>query len=110
MRIIGKREEDGTGAIYQIIGFRYFKGHINCTLNSDVMIQIHRPEGSISVNEYETYLQEIINKDFLDLRYKDLILRTESKSINTYVTNMPDIPIYTSARGDDGVGVWVTNR
>ena len=108
MRLIGNRE-DGIGSIYQITGFRYYNGHINCTLNSNIMIIIERPEGSITVKEYENYLQEIITKDFLDLRNTNLVLKVESNTINTYTTNMPKIPIYTSFRGDDGVGVWLTN-
>lgn len=109
MRIVGNRE-DNLGSIYQIIGFRYYEGHINCTLNDSKMITINRPEGTITVKEYETYLQEIITKDLLDLRNTNLILSVEAITLNTYVTNMPNLPIYTSMRGDDGVGVWVTNR
>ncbi len=109
MRIIGNREE-GIGSIYQIIGFRYYDGRINCKLSSDMTLVIHRPEGSITIKEYEAYLQEIIAKDFLDLRNTNLILKLESSTTNTYITNMPNIPIYTSYRGDEGVGVWITNH
>ena len=109
MKIIGNREE-GTGSIYQITSYRYYEGKIICLVDSATKLVIHRPEGSITVKEYETFLQEIINKDFLDLRNTSLVLNIESITMNAYVTNMPKIPIYTSYRGDEGVGVWVTNQ
>jgi hypothetical protein len=109
MRIIGNRE-DGNGSIYDVIGFRFYNGHINCTLDTGTLIVIHRPEGAITVTEYENLLREMIAKDVLDLRTTNLQLKVESKQIDAYVTNLPNIPIYTNVRGDDGVGVWVTNR